>query len=102
MVENPKDVEAQRGPGILMADHLPLPSRFDTRAEIGLAVHLHQTVGTITRHAEQTARPMVLKAAGEGAHTGRVECGRDALSRERLNTSTLEGERKRLIWVGNC
>src|SRR5262249_1755248 len=79
LVENAQHIEFQRRPRILVRYHLPLSRRLDAGADIGSAVHVHQTIRTISGKAEETARPVILEAAGEDAHTRGVKCGCHAL-----------------------
>src|SRR5258707_7636186 len=80
LVEDAQYVEFERRPAILMPTDLALACRLDTSAHVGPAVNVHQAVRTIARQTKQATWSMVLEAACEDAHAGRIQGGRDALS----------------------
>src|SRR5437763_9764111 len=80
-----------------MADHLTWPRWLDTRPHVRPAVHLHEAVRAIARHAKQSPRTMVLEAASENADTGDIKRSRDALSSQGRNRSPVKCEGERLL-----
>src|SRR5262249_3172557 len=99
-IKRAKQIEAELGPGILMAHDLSLLDRLNAGAYIGAAVHRHETVRTIAGNAKKPARAMVFEATREDAHARGIKGSGDALACQGGKRSPIERERPNAIRVG--
>src|SRR5439155_14222837 len=91
-IENAQNIEAKRGPGVLMANDLAGPGRLHAGADVGPAVHVHEAIRAVAGDAEEAARAMVFEAAGKDADAGRVEGRPNALAGLRGNRATCKSK----------
>jgi hypothetical protein len=88
-------VELEPGAGVQMLDPHPLARGLGASANAGRAVDRHHAVRAVAGTAQQTATPVVLEAAGEGAASRCEQRGGDRVALERRNGLAVEAEGER-------
>ena len=91
-IRHVEQVVLGRGPARLPDDDLPLPGVRGASAHAGDAVHVHETVRAIARHAREPAPSVVLQRPREGPDPRAVQRGCDGVARLDGDPSPLEPE----------